>query len=221
MRAVRPKLNAGRPTLQETKVLSEKILTVAQRHFLKYGYVDTTLERIAADAGTSKGAIYTRFEDKAKLFSCVCSRFVEKHYQSDIVRLNDNLSMRDSLREQASALVSAAMQPQAIALLRMITRTTPQHPEIANSTIAVWDFYVAQITAYFQSRIDRNLLQLRNPRATATIFARMIFGSINAAWVHGLNVPTQAELARHIDDVVLVFLGGIGRLELEAETPQL
>ena len=128
--------------------------------------------------------------------------------------------MRDSLREQATALVSAAMQPQARALLKMILKTTPDHPELASSTAVVWDFYVAQITAYFQSRIDRNLLQLRTPKATATLFARMIFSSLNAAWVHGLPLPSQFELTRHIDDVVLVFLGGIGRLELEAETPK-
>ena len=213
------RFSAGRPTLEATRDLSERILAVAEQHFLANGYVDTTFERIASDAKTSKGALYTRFEDKAKLFSHVCQRLIEKHYRSDIVSLDDRLPMRDSLRKQAIALVSAATDPRAVALYDLIATGKGIDPELATSTVAVWDFYVNQLEAYFQSRIDRHLLQLRNPRATATVFARMIFAPIHIAMVHGMNLPTAEEMAQHINDIVLVFLSGIGRLELEADQP--
>ena len=51
--------------------VSEKIETCAKKEFLDKGYVDASLRTIAAEAGTTTGAIYSRYGGKEGLFSAL------------------------------------------------------------------------------------------------------------------------------------------------------
>jgi TetR/AcrR family transcriptional repressor of mexJK operon len=207
----------GRPTLAEGQQLTERIVTTAQEQFLTFGYHDTSFEGIAAAVGVHKGALYVRFADKFSLFAEVCARLVERLYRADVVTLTDDLPMRNSLRKQAMALVTAATNPTTIALWKMVVANVPQNPELAKTSVKIWHFYVSQLTSYFQSRIERRLLHLIDPVGAAEIFAGMIFSRIHVWVVHGIDMPTPDELKHHVDRAILVFLGGIGRLELEGD----
>lgn len=48
--------------------LDEKIINVARKEFLKYGYRNASLHKIAEKAGTTTGALYTRYKSKDDLF---------------------------------------------------------------------------------------------------------------------------------------------------------
>lgn len=56
---------------QETAGVTEALLESAKREFLQYGFHEANLRRISADSGVSTNSIYTRFGDKAGLFSAV------------------------------------------------------------------------------------------------------------------------------------------------------
>lgn len=47
----------------------QKIRTAAMQEFLKYGYRDASLRRIAQNADTTTGSIYMRYQNKDALFS--------------------------------------------------------------------------------------------------------------------------------------------------------
>lgn len=51
--------------------VEERILSCARREFLTAGFPAASLRRIAQEAGTSTGSIYTRFGDKEGLFSAL------------------------------------------------------------------------------------------------------------------------------------------------------
>jgi AcrR family transcriptional regulator len=210
--------SVGRPTREQAKALSETILRVAQKHFLKNGYQDTNLDDIAADARTTKNAIYSRFTDKATLFARVCADIIESHYLEDVATPDDELPLRESLVKRALAIVDAAIQPEAVQFYKLITYNTAAHPEIRQSTIPVWNFYVSQFETYFQSRINKGLIHMRNPRIAAETYARMALSPIHIALVHGMDLPDHRGMEKHIKEVSLVFLGGFGRLELEGHT---
>jgi AcrR family transcriptional regulator len=44
------------------------LIAVGREHFLKYGFGDATTEQISEDAGFSRGALHSNFEDKEGLF---------------------------------------------------------------------------------------------------------------------------------------------------------
>ena len=56
---------------QETAGVTESLLDSAKKEFLDYGFHGASLRRISADSGVSTNSIYTRFKDKAGLFSAV------------------------------------------------------------------------------------------------------------------------------------------------------
>lgn len=56
---------------QETAGVTEALLESAKKEFLEYGFHNANLRRISADSGVSTNSIYTRFGDKAGLFSAV------------------------------------------------------------------------------------------------------------------------------------------------------
>ena len=51
--------------------VTEKLLACAKSEFLEKGYEKASLRSIAEKAGSSKGAIYIRYPDKASLFSAL------------------------------------------------------------------------------------------------------------------------------------------------------
>jgi len=213
--------SVGRPSLEEARQLSATILAVAEKHFLAHGYLETNLNDIAREAKTTKNAIYSRFTDKATLFSKVCSQVIERHYLRDIEAEEDDLPLRESLGRRAMAILAAALQQEALDFYRIIGMTKLSHPEIQAITIPVWDFYVKQFSVYFKRRIDKGVLHIRRPELAATTFAQLILAPIHVAIVHGMEIPDMEQMRQHVDHVTLVFLGGFGRAELEAYPDEL
>lgn len=57
-----------RKTKEEAELTRRHILDAARRVFLEYGVARTTLERVAAAAGVTRGAVYWHFRNKTDLF---------------------------------------------------------------------------------------------------------------------------------------------------------
>ena len=49
----------------------QAVLDSARRQFVQFGYTSTTLAKVAADAGVTRGAVYHHFADKAALFEAL------------------------------------------------------------------------------------------------------------------------------------------------------
>ena len=66
----------------------EMILEVAQRYFLDHGYAGTTMSRIAAALGGSKGTLWSHFPSKDALFAAVLDR-VARAYRARLSQILD------------------------------------------------------------------------------------------------------------------------------------
>ena len=62
----------------------EKILNVARKKFVLYGYYGTTIREIAFDAEVNKGAIHYYFRSKDKLYGQVVSSIAKLLLQNNI-----------------------------------------------------------------------------------------------------------------------------------------
>ncbi len=204
----------GRPTAEEARALSARIVDVATRMFLELGYRETTFERVAREAGTSKNALYLRYPEKADLFAVVARELVAQTYEEMIFDLDDTLPAAASLRRVSQALLDAATQPRAVAMFQLISASASQHPEIAQTAQGAWSFYIEQIQAYFEHRMGKGLLRLHDPRASAGIFAHLLFSQVHVALVHNKPIPTMEEQALHLDQMIRLFLAGIGAVEM-------
>ncbi|MEK8085335.1 TetR family transcriptional regulator [Aquabacterium sp. A3] len=69
-RAPAPKEGTRRGGLREqhAEATRQALVTAAALRFAAHGYVGTSLDDVAADAGSTKGAVYHHFKDKRALF---------------------------------------------------------------------------------------------------------------------------------------------------------
>ena len=64
-----------KPTREEKKAATrEALLEAAMRVFARQGYVATSVDEVAWEAGMTKGAVYSNFESKDELFAAVIER---------------------------------------------------------------------------------------------------------------------------------------------------
>ena len=87
----------ARRTKQDALATREALLDAAERMFEQRGVSRTSLNDIAVAAGTSRGAIYWHFQDKADLFNAMMERVT--------------LPMEDGVRVAASTDRLAAAAP--------------------------------------------------------------------------------------------------------------
>lgn len=205
----------GRPTSEGTRLLSERILREGKRQFLERGFNETTFETIAAGVGTSRGALYTRFPDKVALFAEIVKTEINKMCTRKFLAIDDDLPLRESLYNQATQIISVSIHPTATALYEIITREAPRNDAINHALQTAWHFYVSHIKAYFELRMQKGLININNCEKAAEVFLGLVFQSVHVAIVYGFKAPTAEELAPHIHRGILVFLGGLGRLEME------
>jgi AcrR family transcriptional regulator len=66
----------------------ELLIQTARRLFVADGFLGTSLEKVAADAGYSKGAVYSNFESKFDLGFAV----IERIHEEQVTRLRDEIA---------------------------------------------------------------------------------------------------------------------------------
>ena len=72
----------------------ENIIRCAKEEFMKYGYLDASLRRIASHAHTTTGSIYSRFKDKEGLYDAIVGdtykdvMYIYKKAQNDFSELD-------------------------------------------------------------------------------------------------------------------------------------
>jgi TetR/AcrR family transcriptional regulator, mexJK operon transcriptional repressor len=121
----------GRPSREEAALLRDRILEIATELFLADGYGETTIEKVAKRAGVSKRTLYHRFPDKAALFGAVVHCIVDRLRPPDIPELFVGDGLEEILTRLARAILAAALNPQALALHRVILAEAGRFPELA------------------------------------------------------------------------------------------
>ena len=91
----------ARRSKEDALATRQQLLDAAERVFLAQGVAGTSLNDIAVAAGTTRGAIYWHFKDKAELFNAMMERVTlpleQGFLRSDDEALADPLAhVRDS-----------------------------------------------------------------------------------------------------------------------------
>ncbi len=147
---------SGRPTAAGAAERAERILKVATRAFLTHGYAATSIETIAVTAGVAKRTLYARWRDKPALFRAVLERLMARwlalpeppppaasapqrraHEQRPpeqgvpeppAAQANQ---LEAALLQTATRVLAVALQPDALALHRLMIAESGRFPELA------------------------------------------------------------------------------------------
>src|SRR6266487_4702232 len=114
----------------------EQIRAAAQELFLQHGYLATSTDAILAEAGiSSKETLYRHYASKEELFVDVLGNLTlsQPRISSKLSALpapHDLPSLRQALATVAREIFSIMIQPEYLALLRVIIAETPRFPQL-------------------------------------------------------------------------------------------
>jgi AcrR family transcriptional regulator len=148
----------GRPGQQVSGDLQRHILEVARRQFVANGYAGSSLDQIAADAGSGKQTLYRHFSSKEGLFLAVI--------RSEMARLNEiavgaEAHMNEplqALRQCCRLLFDFALDDGMISLSRILIAEAARFPDLG-------EFVFDTCLAPFKIRILRLFHAAQDARA--------------------------------------------------------
>lgn len=214
---VRVSLGDGERPL-DPRVLRSRaaVVEAATALFLERGYVDTSLDDVAARASVSKKTIYNNFVDKERLFTEVVLG-VTATAEEFVDGLTDSLASRDDvglmLHELARRHLEAATGPAVLRLRRLISAESRRFPEVARQ------YYrrapgrvVTAFAAAFGDLAGRGLLRVPDAARAAEHFAFLVVGpTLDRVMFEGADaVPDADERERIAHDAVVTFLAAYG-----------
>ncbi|GAA4343556.1 TetR/AcrR family transcriptional regulator [Kangiella taiwanensis] len=108
----------------------EHILDTAIKMFLKQGVSKTSIEQIASAAKVSKITLYNHFDNKESLFIAGLEE-VNKRVVSKIPDIDHmSGSPEERLRKFSQRIVRILVQPDTVALFRVIISEAEHHPQV-------------------------------------------------------------------------------------------
>lgn len=124
-------IRRGRPTKDRAQAIPKRIIATATRLFLRDGFEKTSMDLIASEAQVSKRTLYAHHPGKAELFADVVVAFHQGRLDElERVPFTEG-SLEDQLRGLAEGTLSIMIQPDVIALERVIAGEAHQFPQLA------------------------------------------------------------------------------------------
>jgi AcrR family transcriptional regulator len=205
----------GRPQArsdEETRVI---IMDAARREFAASGYAATSMESVARSAGISTKTLYRLVPNKAALFEAMITDRIDA--LASTVRLRACQGSGDietALREALLAFAELVLDPQVIALQRMILGESEKFPEIAET------FYYKAIkrtegtlSSWLQAQHKRGLIEIDNADVAAGMLLGMLLFQPQRAAIYGhVPVPSREDLDKRVQACANLFLQGCARL---------
>lgn len=180
------------------------ILDAALEHFLVHGYLASTVDGIAVEAGVAKRTVYNLFPAKDELFRAVirratetAERFVAERVESEAELGEDKFDgFDDELTALARAHARAVLNPRVIATRRLLIGESRHFPELASE---YFDRVPSAVLRAIALRLERyssaGLLELTNARLAADHFAYLVLGATldRALFEPGLVDPAAVD----------------------------
>ncbi|WP_180156159.1 TetR/AcrR family transcriptional regulator [Acinetobacter sp. YH12045] len=107
---------------QKMAATRKKLIEVARRAFAEYGYADTSMDKLTADAGLTRGALYHHFGDKRGLFAAVVDQIDSEMASSAQQHLEQPEDLWEGLMLEGQAYIENALNPE---FQRIVLRDGP------------------------------------------------------------------------------------------------
>ncbi|WP_375461514.1 TetR/AcrR family transcriptional regulator [uncultured Enterovirga sp.] len=198
----------GRPPAAKAGEVDARILDTATRLFLEQGVDGTSCEQVAAEAHAGKASIYARYANKAELFAAVIRRAVDRNMAASHVA-PAHLPLRDRVVAAACSIAEASLQPDAIALMRLIIAEAGRRPELASHANAIGR---AAGVARMAAAIGGDQDETGDTAERATAFVELFFVPL---MMRALLGEDPADLRRAVSDKAAAVIDML-RLELMA-----
>ncbi len=206
-----PLRHGGRPSRAESEKIEGRILDVATGLFFRHGFAATSMEQVAVGAHISKRTLYARFRDKATLFRGVVDRQVGLWRATFEARAERLQPLASALKEAAEGILRVALEPEALALHRMVVAEAERFPELARTLSAAGASGVEWLGELLRRSPEIGPLSPDEVAFAAEQFLMLVVSAPRRRAL-GLGRPLDAAgLAAWAERSVALFLEGVRR----------
>jgi TetR/AcrR family transcriptional regulator, mexJK operon transcriptional repressor len=201
------RVGASPPPAEEGGGKHAAIVRAATELFLRHGYQATRTEQIAAAAAVSKQTVYSRFGDKERLFREVVlgATATAEAFAGDLVDAFAGVTapeqVEPALRALARRYLRAVLNPQLLALRRLVIGEAARFPDLA---AAYHEKAPARVMAALADQLG-TVVATDDPARAAADFAFLVLGrSLDDGMFH-VEAP-RPDIEATADHAVDVFL---------------
>jgi AcrR family transcriptional regulator len=194
-------------------------LAAAEVQFLATGFESVTMDSIAKESGVSKQTLYSYFGSKQDLFLALVTektRVTSRSVLSSVPRVTDAGTARDEVRDLLVAQLTAVMNPEVLALRRLVIGEAVRFPELARALYENGPrVAIASLATVIGDLADLGLVRIGPDTGTSTAATQLnwlVMGDpINRAMLLGDDaIPTPAQLRAHVDAALDLFFRAYG-----------
>ncbi|WP_036554199.1 TetR/AcrR family transcriptional regulator [Nocardiopsis sp. CNT312] len=192
------------------------ILDAAEEVFLRGGYLGTNMDEIAALSEVSKQTVYKHFGSKEGLFVEIVTSMTSgagDAVHGEAPEPDRPEDVAAYLRDYARRQLTVVLTPRLMRLRRMVIGEVARFPELARVLYECGpQRAIAALAESFSRLADRGLLSVEDPQRAASHFNWLVMSEpVNRVMLLGDEaIPGEAELRRHVDEGVRVFLAAYG-----------
>jgi len=121
----------GRPQLRPDDETRQIIYEAARHEFAAGGYAATSTETVARRAGVSTRTLYRLVPNKAALFEGMVSDRLDRFLSDFSLQVTEDADIETGLNAALLAYADLALDPDVVALQRIILQETGQFPDLA------------------------------------------------------------------------------------------
>jgi AcrR family transcriptional regulator len=202
--------SGGRPTPQESEDRLARVLEIAQQHFLKFGYSDTSLEGIAREAGVAKKTLYHRYGSKDGLFTTIFQT-LGRTWATELSDIVVGSGQPDLVLEAvALRLLDVGTSPDMIGLYRLVLVEAHRFFESIREPYSRGNGSPSMepLENYLRAAVSDGTLRIDDVVLAAEQFAHLVLSGIRTLLLLGVVRPPQAERSRIARQAVDIFLRG-------------
>jgi len=211
--AVEARRSRGRPQVRCDEETRAVILEAARQAFAASGFASTSIENVARRAGVSTKTLYRLVPDKKALFEATVTDRLDRFVSTVSLRACEGGDIEAALPDALVACADLVLDPEVIALQRLILADSDKFPDIAET------FYnkamlrsVAALAEWLLVQQKRGLIALDEVEAAAGMLLGMLVFQPQRDVMFGHKPPPKrSELERRAKTCSALFLRGCRR----------
>lgn len=194
----------------------DEILSAAREVFTNEGYMGTSMDAVAAQAGASKRTLYQYFPDKKQLFAAAVLDTVDRgfeYFKPRILALAETDDVEAAIREHARATLTGLTNPELLKMRRLVIAEAERFPEIGREYYQrSWVRTLELLADTLRALTRRGLLAVEDPDRAAYLFTWLVVSipATKVAFLGDAALDPPDELAAQADEAARVFLAAYG-----------
>lgn len=180
-----------------------QILTAGRDLFAKFGYHQTTVDDIVAEAGVARGTFYLYFDDKRAVFSELIDRFSARITMA-IQRIqteDESRSVAEQARENIRGIMRVCLAEHALTKL-LLADAAGNDPAFDHKLATFYDEVVQLLTESLKDGQTLGIVADGEPR----VYAYMTIGALKELLYQAVTLGLAEESADRLTEQMFAFL---------------